>query len=102
MGDDDAAHQKIVSFLSLAPGFSGWTAKVAKAGRVQAGERARRALQAIHCATLLPASARLAPSPSRSTRTRMDRRRLLDGEAVVSVSLRTCASPRAHEHSRYE
>ena len=37
VGDDDAAAKSIASMLSLAPGFTGWKARVATAGRVSAG-----------------------------------------------------------------
>ena len=37
LGDDESKRQSIASMLSLAPGFSGWTARVTAAGRVQAG-----------------------------------------------------------------
>ena len=37
LGSDESKKQGITSFLSLAPGFSGWTAKVVEAGRVKAG-----------------------------------------------------------------
>ena len=37
LGEDAAARQSIASMVSLAPGFSGWTARVVAAGQVQAG-----------------------------------------------------------------
>ena len=37
LGDDEDKRQSITSTLSLAPGFSGWTAKVLQGGPVQAG-----------------------------------------------------------------
>ena len=38
IGDDDGAKNKIASFLSLAVGFTGWTANVVVAGRVRTGD----------------------------------------------------------------
>jgi len=37
LGDDDDKRRSIASIVSLAPGFSGWTARVVGAGRVRAG-----------------------------------------------------------------
>ena len=37
LGDDDAKKQSVASFLSLAPGFAGWAARVVGPGRVAAG-----------------------------------------------------------------
>ena len=43
VGDDDGKKQSIASILSLAPGFSGWTARVVVPGRVNAGYQIAKA-----------------------------------------------------------
>ena len=37
LGEDDSTRQSITAFLELAVGFTGWSARVARGGRVQAG-----------------------------------------------------------------
>jgi len=39
LGDDEGKRQSITSLVSLAAGFSGWTARVLVPGRVRAGFR---------------------------------------------------------------